>query len=202
VGLRRIAEFKRLLNDLSPTSSSQAFIEPYKLSIDRPRISEPMLKIENLEILGYMAHICKECLISHPLTLYWDRSNMATVPTVHNCDNERLLEVQESTLNKEDFIETLYNGLPKLMFHTVKKWTKGAPMLKTAEIPAAEGLQNYIPADKWRWAFRAIRNGSTTLSDDELFDFLDLAGLKTYACCMMGRPIKKYQMYIATTAAA
>ena len=203
VALRRIAEFKRLLKDLSLTSSSQAFIEPYKLSIDRPMISEPMFKIENLEILGYTAHICKECLISHPLTLYWERTNMVTVPTVHKCDNERLFKVQQDPLDKEDVIETLKNGLPNLMFHAVKKWTGNVPLLKTVEIPPAfESLQNFIPADNRRWAFRAIRNGSTTLSDDELVDFLDLTGLKTYAGFMMGRPTKKYQMYIATTAAA
>jgi hypothetical protein len=203
VALRRMAEFNRLLKDVSLISASQAFIEPYNVFFNRPRISEPRFKIENLEVLGYTAYICKECLISHPLTLYWDGTNMAQVPTVHTCDNERLLEVQQSALNKDDVIETLYEGLPNLMFHAVKKWTKDAPLLMTAEIPPVlEGLHDFISADKRGWAIRAIRNGPTTLSDDELVDFLKLAGLRTYACFRMGGLTKKYQMFIATMAAA
>jgi hypothetical protein len=202
VALRRMAEFNRLLRDISLTSASQAFIEPYKVFFNRPRISEPF-KIENLEVLGYMAYICKECLISYPQTLYWDGTNMAPVPTVHTCDNERLLEVKQSALNKDEVIETLYDRLPNLMFHAVKKWTKDSPLLMTAEIPPGlEGLQDSISVDKRGWAIRAIRNGQTTLSDDELVDFLKVAGLRTYARFRMGGLTKNYQMFIATMAAA
>jgi len=201
--LRKLAEINKLLKDLSTPPASEGFVEPYKALIERPRISEPKFNIMNLTVLGYTAHICNECLISYLLTLYWDSTNMVQVPTIHKCDDDRLFEANQGLLNKSDAVATLNNELPNLLFHAVKKWTQDAPLLNAVEIPPAlEGLQEIIPADKTRWAIHAIRNGTATLSDDELFDFLDLAGLKTYACFRIGGLTKKYQMYIATTATA
>jgi hypothetical protein len=50
-------------------------------------MSLPPFKIEDLKIIGYTAYICEECLVSHPLTLYWHSLSMKPVPTMHTCMN-------------------------------------------------------------------------------------------------------------------
>jgi hypothetical protein len=77
------------------------------------------------------------------------------------------------------------------------------PLLRSVEITSAsEDLQHFISVDNKKWAARAIQDRSTTLADEELVDFLNLAGLKTYACFRMAKSNRTYQMYIATIAAA
>jgi hypothetical protein len=178
VALRRIAEFSRLLKDLSLTSDSHAFVDPYRGFTDRRSMCEPRFKIDSLEIIGYTSHICKVCLVSLPLTLYWNKRTMSPVPTIHECDNERLIELQHMLWNKGEVIATLNEGLPNLMFRVVKEWTKCVPLLKSVEITSAsKDLQHLISVDNKKWAARAIRDRSTTLADVELVDFLNLAGL-------------------------
>lgn len=200
--LRMLAEMKRLFNELSLASVSQPFISSYKVGIDRCDVRPPQDKLNDLEIVGYAAYICKDCLISLPLTVYWDNINKVMRFAIHKCNDERVIEVRQTIRNKDDIIATLPDELPDLMFQVVMKWTKGAPVLQVAEIyPATAGPQNFIPIDKKEWAIRAIRNTSTPLAHEELAKFLSLARYNTYACFRRADTNKTYQMYVAAASA-
>ena len=76
-----------------PTLASQSSINPFIRFVDKSNMSLPPFKIEDLKIIGYTAYICEECLVAHPLTLYWYNLSMKPVPTMHTCSNERIKEV-------------------------------------------------------------------------------------------------------------
>jgi hypothetical protein len=191
--LRMFAEMKRLFNELSLASASQPFINSHKVGIDRCVIRPPQDKLNDLEIIGYAAYICKQCLISLPLTVYWDNLKKVMRFAIHKCNDERVIEVRQTIRNKDDIIATLPDELPDLMFQVVKKWTKDAPLLQAAEIsPATEGPRSFISIDKKEWAIRAIQNTSTALADEELANFLSLARYNTYACFRMAETNKTY----------
>ena len=59
---------------------------------------------------------------------------------------------------------------------------------------------NSIFVDSKNWAFRAIQDRFTVLSDEELADFLNLARCNTYAYFMTGKPNKTYLMCLAASA--
>ena len=123
--------------------------------------------------------------------------------TMHGCDSERVPKVQQPQQieNKKDFIATLYNEMPQLMFQVVKRWTKGTPLIQADEIQSIpEGLHCCILVDSKNWAFRAIQNKRTVISDEELADFLNLAGCNTYAYFRTPIPNQTYYMRVAASA--
>ena len=198
--LRRMAEVSRLLKELVPTSASTF---SYRLNglIDNSGVCVPPFKPEDLEIRGYTAYICEECLVSHPLTLYMHGPSLKLVPAFHKCNADRIVEVQQEIHNKKYVIATLVGELPKLVLRIVRQWTKRRPSLRADEIPAvSESLHTFKPVDKKGWAMRAVRDELTFLSEGELVDFLNLAGHNTYACFKMKEQNKAYFMYIATEA--
>jgi hypothetical protein len=161
----------------------------------------PPFKLEDLEIRGYTAYICEECLVSHPLTLYVHGPSLKLVPAFPKCNGERIVEVQQEIHHKKYVITTLVGELPNLMFRIVRQWTKCRPSLRAVEVPTvSEGLHTFKPVDKKEWAMRAVRDELTFLSEGELVDFLNLAGHNTYACFKMKEQNKTYCMYIVTEA--
>ena len=59
-------------------------------------------------------------------------------------------------------------------------------MLKVAEAPSdSQGLQNFRLIDIKKWGIRAIRDRLAVLFDEELADFLNLAGVITPAYLKM-----------------
>ena len=77
--LRRLVEVSSLLKEFMPTLASQPSINPFLRFVDKSNTSLPPFKIEDLKIIGYTAYICEECLVSHPLTLYWNSLSMKPV---------------------------------------------------------------------------------------------------------------------------
>lgn len=198
--LRRLAEISSLLKDLRPTLASQPSISPSLRFDDKSNTFLPPFKIEDLKIIGYTAYICEECLISHPLTLYWNTLSMKPVPTRHTCNNERIIEVQQEIHNKKEVTASLIDELRDVMFLIVKQWTGARPLLRVAEIPSIlQGLQNLKPIDYKNWGIRAIRNRFTVLSDEELADFLILAKANTYGYFKMKGRNAAYFMYIGAS---
>jgi hypothetical protein len=180
--LRRLAEINSLMRELTPTLASQPSNNSFLRFVDKSNPSLPSFKIEDLKIIGYTAYICEECLLSHPLTLYWNSFSMKPVPTMHLCNNERIIEVQQEIHKKKEVTAALFRELLDVMFLVVKQWTRAKPLLKVAEIPSMlQGLQNFKLIDNTNWGIRAIRNRFTVLSDEELADFLNLAKANTYA---------------------
>jgi hypothetical protein len=180
--LLRLAEIKSLMRELTPTLASPPSNNSILRFVDKLNPSLPSFKIEDLKIIGYTAYICEECLVSHPLTLYWNSFSMKPVPTMHICNNERIIEVQQKIHKKKEVTAELFGELLDVMFLVVKQWTSAKPMLKVAEIPSMlQGLQNFKLIDNKNWGIRAIRNRFTILSDEKLADFLNLAKANTYA---------------------
>jgi hypothetical protein len=198
--LRRLAEIRSLMRELTPTLASQPSNNPFLRFVDKSNPSLPPLKIEDLKIIGYTAYICEECLVSHPLTLYWNSFSMKAVPTMHICNNERIIEVQQEIHKKIEVTSALFGELLDVMFLVVKQWTRARPLLKVAEIPSMlQGLQKFKLIDNTNWGIRAIRNRFTVLSDEELADFLNLAKANTYAYFKMKGQHTAYYMYIGAS---
>jgi hypothetical protein len=139
---------------------------------------QPQFRMEDLEIIGYKGYVCKECLTAHPLAIYrhkYQRDKI--IPTKHGCNNRRRLEIQggQPEDNETSIVTNLYmNELPKLMLRSVKEWTKGKTILAAAELsnPPDSSHEIIISIEK-QWANRAIRDGCTVLTDDELADFIN-----------------------------
>ena len=198
--LRRLAEISSLVKELRPTLASQPSISPSLRVVDKSYTSLPPFKVEDLKIIGYTAYVCEECLVSHPLTLYWNSLSMKPVPTMHTCNYERIIEVQQEIHNKKEVTASLFDELRDVMFLVVKQWTRARPLLKVAEIPSIlQGLQNFKLIDDKNWGIRAIRNRFTDLSDEELADFLNLAKANTYAYFKMKGRNVAYLMYIGAS---
>lgn len=198
--LRKLAEISSLLKEIMPTLASQSSINPFIRFVDKSNMSLPPFKIEDLKIIGYTAYVCEECLVSHPLTLYWHSLSMKPVPTMHTCNNERIKEVQQEIHNKKEVTAALFDELRVVMFRVVKQWTRGRPMLKASETPSVlQGLQNFQLIDNKKWGIRAIRNRFTVLSDEELADFLNLAKNNTYAYFKMEAQSTAYYMYVGAS---
>ena len=190
-----MAEISKLLKELVQTPSLQSSINPLVGFANKSTTSLPPYKIEDLEIIGYTAYVCVECLVSHPLTLYWHSPFMKLVPAAHKCNNERIIDVKQQIHNKNDAIAALFDDLPVEMFRVVKEWTRGRPLLKVAEAPSvSQGLQSFKLVDNKKWGIRAIRDGFAVVSDEELADFLNLASYNTYAYFKMEAQNKTYYM--------
>jgi hypothetical protein len=125
---------------------------------------------------------------------------MKAVPTMHICNNERIIEVQQEIHKKIEVTSALFGELLDVMFLVVKQWTRARPVLKVAEIPSMlQGLQKFKLIDNTNWGIRAIRNRFTVLSDEELADFLNLAKANTYAYFKMKGQHTAYYMYIGAS---
>lgn len=198
--LRRLAEISTLMKELRPTLASQSSVNPSLRFVDKSNTSLPPFKVEDLKIIGYTGYTCEKCLFSHPLTLYWNSLSMKPVPTMHTCNNERIIKVQQEIHNKKEVTAALFDELRDVMFLVVKQWTRARPLLKVAVIPSIlQGLQNFKLVDNKNWGIRAIRNRFTVLSDEELADFLDLAKANTYAYFKMKERNAAYFMYIGAS---
>jgi hypothetical protein len=197
VWLRKLAEVSKLTAELAQNRVLQSTFNPLKSSGDMAMIQKQQLRYEDLAVIGYTAFICSNCLISHPLTLYWHKSSMALISTYHWCDTETVAELQWQKRNKKDLIATNSKEMPKLMFQVVMKWTKGTPLVQANEIKSIPAvLHCCILVDGKNWAHRAVQNGFTSLTDEELADFLNLARNNTYGIFRTAMSNKTYFMRI------
>lgn len=185
--LRKAVEFKRLTEELSFTSIRQRYYIPSNECVNQANTSRSfqLPSFEDLEVVGYKGYVCKECLIAHPLAIYRHEYLPAIkpIPTGHTCDNQRMLEIQQLNDNKEAVIADLYtNELPKLMLGVVRKWTKGQTRLTAIEASSPfDGCHEFTISHEKQWAIRAVRDGFTVLTDEELADFMNTVRDSTYA---------------------
>lgn len=142
-------------------------------------------KLENLEVIGYSGYVCQNCLIAHPLRLYKDKFNLVLNPiqTGHNCSMKRLVEIQHHKEDKVKVIIDLFrNQLPEVMLSTVREWTENQASLKAvkASMPL-DGCDIITVSNLKGWLTRAIHEGVTDLTDEELTDFINIVKDRTYA---------------------
>lgn len=200
--LRRLAEISKLTTELAQNRVLQSGINPLNAPVNKVMIYEPQFGDEGLLVVGYTAFICQICLISHPLTLYRHTPSMIIICTNHCCDTETVVDAQRQIMNKKDIIATISNEMPKLMFQVVKRWTKGTPLVVADKIQSnPEVLNDCILVDGKNWAHRAVQNGFTLLSDENLADFLNLARGNTYGIFRTAKSNKSYYMRIAVPGA-
>jgi hypothetical protein len=69
-------------------------------------------QVDNL-VVGYQGYVCKDCLIIHPLTIYFGRQGQL-VTTCHECIPQRLQDVHD-IVDKKDKISEVYAKLPEEM---------------------------------------------------------------------------------------
>jgi hypothetical protein len=200
--LRRFAEISKLTTEMAQNRVLQSATNPLKAPVNKIMIHETQFKHEDLLVVGYTAFICQKCLISHPLTLYRHTPSMKIICTNHGCDTETVVDAQRQIMNKKDIIATISNEMPKLMFQVVKRWTKGTPLVVADEIPSnPEVLNGCILVDGKNWAHRAVQNGFTLLSDEDLANFLNLARSNTYGIFRTAKSNKSYYMRIVVPGA-
>jgi hypothetical protein len=195
--LRRVAEFKSLIKEVSPISSKSAStVYPDMGAIPQASMNESLRSpsLRDLEIIGYEGYICSICLTAHPLAIYRHKFAPKACPvrTFHSCSVERLIEVQKERQEehqwpqqdervKEDTAGTYQHELIKAITLEVKKWTKGIPLLMARTIHFRNRLfDDLIVVSEKEWKDRAIRKGFTFLTDEELADFIELAGNNTF----------------------
>ena len=194
--LRIVAEFKSLIKEVSLISSKPASnVYPYKEAIPQNNMDEPLRlpSLKDLEIVGYEGYVCCICLTAHPLAIYHHKfAKTSPVRTFHSCSVERLIEAQNGLQEehgrpyqdkrvKEAAADTYQHELLEAMFREVKKWTKGIPLLMARPIHFRNQLfDDLIVVSEKESAARAIRNGFTFLTDEELLQFIKLAGNNTF----------------------
>jgi hypothetical protein len=114
--LRKVAEFKNLLSELSPGSQgipisassygfTQAAWNRFSTAFGNPAYSQPFcFNDDEFEIVGYRGYACESCLINHPLAIYTRKQpgsgqqpplqrpqEQQIIPTTHQCDSQRLI---------------------------------------------------------------------------------------------------------------
>ena len=127
--------------------------------------------------MGYLAYVCKDCLVIHPLPMYLTSQGLAQKR--HECSPQRLQDVH-LILDKEKEISQLYANLPEVMKKVVNLWTNNQTYVYAAEVQREEisnnnvvGLDINTTTDKNNsWAARAIKDMQTMLTDEDLTDFL------------------------------
>jgi hypothetical protein len=180
--LRKWAEIKRLTEELSPEQKQKPYFYPYNGAVyqsDMHQSFQSSIRMEDLEIIGYEGYVCKECLTAYPLAIYRHKFQTAKViHTKHVCYNGRKLEIQEGQqkVNQVSILTNLFkNELPKLMLRSVREWTRGRAILMATDIPSpTNGSHQFIICGEKQWATRAIKAGSTVLTDDELSEFINI----------------------------
>jgi hypothetical protein len=199
--LRRMAEISKLAKEIAQNPVLQSSISPYRVDPNKIEIYKQQFKHEDFEVVGYTGFVCQKCLICHPLALYWHTPSMKVVSSIHSCDRERGVEVQKQGEYKTCVIANLSHEMLQLMTQVVKRWTRGAPLIQAVEIPfIPQVMHGTILLESKNWAFRAIQEGLTVLSDDELADFLNLARCNTYAYFRTAKLNKTYHMRLAASA--
>ncbi len=185
--LHKLAEFKRLTEYIASTPIRRSVNHFAGHSFKSYNDHNTALRTNygDLEIVGYRGFLCRSCLIAHPLPLYRDNSNnQVTIhQTKHHCNPERLLEIQRSRVDKKNYLADLYkNHLPILMLRTIEDWISGPYLLEAVEASSPNNACKFIYVSSQKeWARRVIHDKKTTLTFDELVDFISITKYKTYS---------------------
>jgi hypothetical protein len=193
--LRKFAEFKQLKEEISSMPRRESYssfnglslcFNGYPTSEAGKPFSFPLEpKFENLDVIGYNGYVCQNCLIAHPLRIYKDRYNSVLYPiqTGHSCNMERLVEVQQHKVEKENVLLDLYRKeLPLVMFTAIREWTTNQTRLIAVEVSGiVDGCKLVTVSNLKPWVSRATRERVTLLTDEELKDFISVVKDRTYA---------------------
>jgi hypothetical protein len=205
--LRKVAEFKNLLSELSPSSqgipisaSSYGFTHAAcnrpSNAFRNPAYSQAFgFNDDEFEIVGYRGYTCRSCLTNHPLAIYTrkrpelgqqqQQQQLQIIPTEHQCDSQRLISCSSSpTETKNKIIADLHYRLPESITNAVNGWTKNRSCLLSFEIPynIQKGCSiDLFPKHENHWSTRAIKKRQTAFNNaEELKDFICSANNTTF----------------------
>jgi|GEM_PF-4187081 len=137
-------------------------------------------------IIGYQGYFCKDCLIFHPLALYLDRQGKIA-QIRHKCNSQRLHDIQH-ILDKKKEVSELISQIPGKMKSVVNEWTRNQNCIYAVEVKKEELASDHLDlvtdlavTDNQSWIARAIRDKQTTLTDEEIEDFLGRCGYSTFS---------------------
>lgn len=159
-------------------------MDPVKIAERNAQDTEAMIELfrqykDNLPILittkpkkrviGYRGHVCERCFTVEALEVSLSGKELSE--RKHECNPTRIFPAD--LVNADGTIRYPKDELRRILFESVKTWAKDKRYLQAFK---AERNENYIEVclSENRWAFRAI-NGTTTLDDKELLDFLKKA---------------------------
>jgi hypothetical protein len=200
--LRKVAEFKTLLSELSPPSqgipisaSSYAAYNRLSNAFCNPAYSQPFC-FNEFEIVGYRGYICGSFLTNHPLAIYTRKQpgsgqqrphqqQQQIIPTTHQCDSQRLINCSSlPTKAKNETIVNLHDRLPESIMEAVNAWTKNRSCLLSFEIPynIQKGYSiDLFPKHENHWSTRATKKRQTAFNNAvELKDFICSANNATF----------------------
>jgi hypothetical protein len=205
--LRKVAEFKNLLSELSPGSqgipisaSSYGFTHAAcnrpSNAFKNPAYSQPFgFNDDEFEIVAYRGYICRSCLTDHPLAIYTrkrpelsqqqQQQQPQIIPTEHQCDSQRLMICSSlPTETKNKIIVDLHYRLPESITNAVNGWTKHRSYLLSFEIPynIQKGYSiDLFPKHENHWSTRATKKRQTAFNNaEELKDFIRSANNATF----------------------
>jgi hypothetical protein len=193
--LHKIAEIKRLKEEITSVPNPESYRRFNGLHYGFNGFSSSEVnklfdflrqpKIEDLEVIGYSGYVCQNCLTAYPLRIYKDKSNPVRnpIPTMHCCNKEILKEIHDHNVDKEYVLSDLHrNQLPLVMLGAVRDWTANKARLKAVEVSMTIDRGDLITDSNPKCVNRAIREGITYLTDEELEDFMSTVKDRTYAC--------------------
>jgi hypothetical protein len=147
------------------------------ISTDKyPKEKSPLVQSKNLVTPAFKAIVCDECLTIKALTPDTYKQTLNPANKSDFCCPERLLRAQQLTHQEkvEKLIE-LHKILPEAMMSKVKNWTNNKPYLLAGKFPhPLENCSAELTATSVedKWYIRAVTDCVTTLTDEELLDFL------------------------------
>jgi hypothetical protein len=183
--LRKAAEFKSLLSELSPPSqgiptSANSYAAYTRLSnaFCNPAYSQPLcFNDDEFQIVGYRGYTCGSCLTNHPLAIYTRKQQQQVIPMTHQCDSQRLINCSSlPTKAKNEIIVYLHQRLPESIMEAVNAWTNNRSCLLSVEIPY--NIEKGYPIDLFpkhenHWSTRATKKRQTAFNNaEELKNFI------------------------------
>ena len=158
---------------------SQSYFEPLHI-IPRPE-----------DVFGFEIYVCKKCSSIEPIIISFNdgQEGGSKMSWATCCGSKKL---NQKNLNYNNLWQRIHDKLK----YCVKTWTNNKPMLTAIKIPEGfhgnsirllqehnkqsisleYSLEKNIELDiddENHWAHRCVRVGTTALTDDELFDFLN-----------------------------
>ena len=194
--LRKIAEIKRLKEEIPFMPNQESYhgfnglhhgFNGFSSSEADKRfdfLRQP--KIEDLEVIGYNGYVCKNCLTAYPLRIYKDKFNHASnlILTMHCCNLEIPKKIRDHNVDTEYVLSDLRrNQLPLVMLRAIREWTANKARLKAVDVSMTVDRGDLITdSNSIQCVSRAIREGVTHITDEELEDFMSVVKDRTYAC--------------------
>jgi len=143
------------------------------------------------DVFGFKIYVCKKCTSVEPIIVsFSDDQERGSKMSCATCCG--LKKLDQKNLNDDNMRQRIHDKLK----YCVKTWTNNKPTLVAIKMPEGfhgnsvrllqEGNKRSISLeysseknieldidDKNHWAPRCVRVGTTALTDDELFDFLN-----------------------------